>query len=130
MYNKLLVPIDEGKLSIEAVKESIGLAEDTEVELHGLYVQRGENNAGLEDTSRLNELEERAEKEDNLEFETATRKGDPVEEICNYAEDNDIDAIVMATHARTGLKSLLYGSVTHDTIRNSPCPVLVLPKSE
>lgn len=128
MYDRLLVPIDEGKLSIEAVKEAIGLAEDAETEIHGLYVSRDhqKQEEEAEKRSRLDELEERA-KDNSLEFETAIRSGSPREEICNYADEKDVDAIVMATHARTGLQALVYGSVTQDTIKNAPCPVLVLP---
>lgn len=131
MYDKLLVPIDEGELSIEAIREAIGLAKDADTEIHGLYVSREhhQNKEEANKVSRLDELEERAE-DNSLEFETAIRNGNPREEICRYADEKDMDAIVMATHARTGLQALVKGSVTQDTIKNAPCPVLVLSNSD
>jgi nucleotide-binding universal stress UspA family protein len=50
--------------------------------------------------------------------------GDPVSEIIQHAEAEDIDLIVMATHGRRGLSRLLMGSVTEQVVRCAPCPVL------
>ena len=52
--------------------------------------------------------------------------GDPAERIIEYAEANDVDVIVMATHGRTGLAHLLHGSVTEKVIRSGAVPVLVV----
>lgn len=48
-------------------------------------------------------------------------------EILTFAERNQIDLIVMATHGRMGIKHLLIGSVTERVVRESRCPVLVVP---
>ncbi len=63
---------------------------------------------------------------ENLEVMRVVRYGHPVEEICQYANKNGIDLIVMGTHGRSGLSKLMMGSVTERTLRISPCPVLVL----
>lgn len=44
--------------------------------------------------------------------------------IVEYAEQNDIDLICMATHGRTGLNHLLVGSTAERVVRHAPCPVL------
>jgi nucleotide-binding universal stress UspA family protein len=46
--------------------------------------------------------------------------------INEYAEDNDIDLIVMATHGRTGPKRLYFGSVAENIVRRAPCSVLIV----
>jgi universal stress protein A len=48
-------------------------------------------------------------------------------EIINYAKENKIDLIVMATHGRTGLSHLLIGSIAERVVRECPCPILTVP---
>ena len=50
----------------------------------------------------------------------------PAISIANYASKNNTDLIVINTHARTGLKRLILGSVTERVIPESPCSVLSL----
>ncbi len=51
-------------------------------------------------------------------------KGVPYEEITKFAEANKIDLVVLATHGRTGLDRLLFGSTAEQVVRYAPCPVL------
>lgn len=46
--------------------------------------------------------------------------------ITDYAEENEIDLIVMATHGRTGPKRLYFGSVAESIVRRAPCSVLIV----
>lgn len=46
--------------------------------------------------------------------------------ICQYAEKEGIDLIVLSTHGRTGLAHLLIGSVAERVVRHAPCPVLTV----
>ena len=50
--------------------------------------------------------------------------GNPYEEIVNYAEQNDMDMIVLGTRGHGLMKSLLIGSTTDRVVRRAPCPVL------
>lgn len=51
--------------------------------------------------------------------------GDPFWEICQEAEREHADLIVMGSHGRTGLSHVLLGSVAERVVRHAPCPVLV-----
>jgi nucleotide-binding universal stress UspA family protein len=46
--------------------------------------------------------------------------------ILDYAEDNDVDLIVIATHGRSGIERLLLGSVTERVVRRASVPVFVV----
>jgi nucleotide-binding universal stress UspA family protein len=59
-----------------------------------------------------------------VETKGVIRHGVPYEEIEDYAKENNIDLIVMATHGHSGLSHILLGSVAEKIIRHAPCPVL------
>lgn len=46
--------------------------------------------------------------------------------LCHYAEKEQIDLIVIATHGRSGLARMLIGSVAERVVRHAHCPVLTL----
>jgi nucleotide-binding universal stress UspA family protein len=48
------------------------------------------------------------------------------EQIVGFAEENDVDVIVMGTHGRTGVERLLIGSVAESVVRTAPCPVFTV----
>lgn len=53
--------------------------------------------------------------------------GNAAEEIVKVAEQELVDLIIIATHGRTGLNRLLFGSVAEKTVRLATCPVLTVP---
>ena len=56
-----------------------------------------------------------------------TRRGISVyQEIISFAEEKEIDLIVIGTHGRSGLSHLLLGSVAEKVVRYAPCPVLTI----
>ncbi len=54
----------------------------------------------------------------------------PAEEIVKLAQKEDVDAIILGTHGRTGLSRLLMGSVAESVVRNAPCPVVTIKLPE
>jgi nucleotide-binding universal stress UspA family protein len=56
----------------------------------------------------------------------ATRCGHAHKEIVQYANDENIDLIVIATHGRTGLTHLFMGSVAEKVVRFSAIPVFTV----
>jgi nucleotide-binding universal stress UspA family protein len=63
-----------------------------------------------------------------VEFETQVRAGSAAEGICDQAEKQRADLIVISTHGRTGLMHVLIGSVAEHIVRSARSPVLVIPK--
>lgn len=66
------------------------------------------------------------------DVDTAIVMGRPSSEIVEYAEDNDVDHVVLGSHGRRGLNRFLLGSVAEKVVRRAPCPVTVIrePRTE
>jgi nucleotide-binding universal stress UspA family protein len=56
----------------------------------------------------------------------AIRRGRPADEIIAGAQESGADLIAMATHGRTGLGRLLFGSVAEAVLRRAPVPVFMI----
>jgi nucleotide-binding universal stress UspA family protein len=54
------------------------------------------------------------------------RRGRAAEEILAAAGESGVDLIAMATHGRTGLGRLLFGSVAETVLRRAPVPVFMI----
>ena len=65
----------------------------------------------------------------DLETHAVIRSGNPHEIILEYADENDVDMIVMGSHGRTGVTRYLIGSVTEKIVRLSDVPVLTVPQA-
>ncbi len=52
--------------------------------------------------------------------------GYPSEEILRFAEEGEMDMIIMGTRGRTGLDRMLFGSVAEKVVKYSKCPVLTI----
>jgi nucleotide-binding universal stress UspA family protein len=57
---------------------------------------------------------------------TAVEVGSPVEQILQYADDKNIDLIVVGTQGHRGLSRLILGSVAEKLVRLAKCPVLTV----
>jgi nucleotide-binding universal stress UspA family protein len=63
---------------------------------------------------------------DGIPVKTVVRKGDGADEIVRRAEADGDDFIVIGTRGHSDAASLVIGSVSHEVIRRSPVPVLVV----
>jgi len=52
--------------------------------------------------------------------------GRPTKVIVEYADDHDIDQIVMGSHGRSGMSRILLGSVAEIVVRRASVPVTVV----
>ena len=63
---------------------------------------------------------------EGVEPKLEIRIGQPAQEILEVAHDEEVDAIFMATHGRTGLKHIVFGSVAERVVSRANCPVLTV----
>lgn len=52
--------------------------------------------------------------------------GSPARAIVQYAQDHDVDQVVVGSHGRDGVSRVLLGSVAETVVRRSPVPVTVV----
>ncbi len=57
---------------------------------------------------------------------TSLLEGEPYQELINYAEQNQMDMIVLGIHGHSFLEKFLVGSTTDRVISRSSCPVLAV----
>lgn len=63
---------------------------------------------------------------DETALRLEVRMGRPADEILRFAEEEDVDAILIATHGRTGLAHIMFGSVAEKVVRRAKCPVMTI----
>jgi len=143
---RILVPIDFSEHSKNALKYAIPYAVQFKARLDLLYVveptiypadfsfgQVGFPN--IEEELRKRGDEElnallRNEIKGRVPAQAAVRTGKPFYEIYEYARENNVDLIIIATHGHTGVEHIIFGSTVEKVVRKSPCPVLVVRNSE
>ncbi|HEV7350617.1 universal stress protein [Telluribacter sp.] len=144
----ILVPTDFSTNSQKALEIAAGLAVQANAELVLLNVGDNVTNTspiqefvtfdqnsrgGLTQNARDYMVELRRELMENpafvpLKIRAEFYKGSLVPIIENYAEQYNIDLIVMGTRGASGLEELLIGSNTEKVIRRACCPVLAVPQ--
>ncbi|ELZ24491.1 UspA domain-containing protein [Haloterrigena salina JCM 13891] len=147
MAQQLLVPVDGSPLSKRALEHALEEYEDASViALHILdptdpgYSSPTDVDVRNEPPHGSDEWYERASEEEEKIFDDArelasehggtldtdTAIGEPAREIVDYAEENEIDHVVMGSHGRRGETRLLLGSVADMVVRRSPVSVTVI----
>jgi nucleotide-binding universal stress UspA family protein len=143
---RILVPIDFSEHSKNALKYAIPFAEQFHASIDLIYVveptiypadfsfgQIGFPNVEEELRSRgSNELENLIRKQiaKRVPAGKAVRTGKPFYEINQYAEEREIDLIIIATHGHSGVEHMLFGSTAEKVVRKAACPVLVVRTGE
>ena len=147
MYDHILIPTDGSDTANVAVDHAVDLAAKYGAQLHALYVvdiDAVNFGLGTEQVDRIRqgnfgemtELQEKADAamdavtsaaaERDVDVHEEVRVGAPHEVIAGYADNNDIDVVVMGSHGRAGVRRALLGSVTERVLRSTHVPVLVV----
>jgi len=148
---RILYPTDFSERSVVAIPLALDLAGLYGAELHCLHVVDVPGEFILEDSYMLpltteyrpdyDEVKKAAEAHLNQfiaqhmpDVQDSVKKaviiGKPFAEIIHYARDRDIDLIVLGTHGRSALGSMLLGSVAEKVVRKAPCAVLTVRHPE
>ena len=62
----------------------------------------------------------------DIEFEVETAYGEPAKQIVEFAEENDVEQILIGNHGRSGVSRVLLGSVAEKVVRRASMPVTVV----
>src|SRR5262245_32907587 len=121
---RILVATDFSVFSSASVSRACDLAMSFGAQLHLLHVVAGAPAIGSSDpeSDRLLHARQRLGQQVpphmlvELNVEQAAVVGTPHREICRYAQEQNIDLIVMGTHGRTGMAHLTIGSVAEKVL--------------
>lgn len=144
MYKKILVPLDGSKRAEAVLPHVEELAYHTKSQVVFLQVVEhqyvytdpfGYNYLGVHETSydaQLKEAEtylgglEGEFKEKNIVTKTVVEVGSIAHTIIRIAEQEEVDLIAMASHGRTGLAHVFYGSVAASVLHLVDRPLLLV----
>lgn len=138
---KILCPTDFSEHSAIALEYAMNLAKSLDSELHILSVfqvpKSSTSFVSMEDVIRRNHEEDMQKlisglgalvDNDNLPV-TRVAKGDTVSTTLRYADQKQIDLIVMGTQGGNSLRTILFGSTTKKLAGKSPIPILAIPET-
>jgi nucleotide-binding universal stress UspA family protein len=138
-FRNIVIATDGSENTLKAVEFGIKFAKFSRATVYALHVvdtsSLSQNwtvgwetiyeilqNEGRRATSKVKEHGETS----GVDVKEVLLEGHPSSEIIDFAENNDIDLIVMGTLGKTGLDRFLLGSVAEKVVRNSKVPVLVV----
>ncbi len=145
MFKKILVPTDFSSSAAYAFEYALKFNENFQARLFLVHVLQDftdfsefnlspsilpqlyaefEENA----TNKLEEMARRA----SVDFvcDTALFHGIPFHEINNYADQEDMDLIILGSHGRTGIQHLIFGGTAEKIVKRAHCPVLIIKHPE
>jgi nucleotide-binding universal stress UspA family protein len=142
MYDRIPIPIDGSKAAKNAIPYALDAAKTYDAALYTVSVV--DTNHADDDEKReamykefekeskavVEEVIERAEREEIRTTAGTIVEGKPHRAILHYADERDIDLIVMGTHGRGGIRYPLRRSVTEKVVRRANVPVLTIRLGE
>jgi nucleotide-binding universal stress UspA family protein len=147
MYKKIMVPLDGSKLAecvfphLETIVKGCKAAEVIIVEaVEPLSVPYGREVAHFTSLEQVKAFEthQKVEAEKYLKETVARLKktgvnakaavvfGKASEALSDYANKNDVDLVIIATHGRSGVSRWVWGSVADRLVRSVSAPVLIV----
>jgi len=141
MPDNVLVAFDGSPLSERAVTYAIETFSDVpitliyvinpidsviDVEAGGLPVASDWYENAKEEATSIHATATDLAAERGTELDTVTEVGEPARTILEYADDHDVDQIVMGSHGRSGIDRTLLGSVAETVTRRARIPVTII----
>ncbi|MBN1135318.1 MAG: universal stress protein [Anaerolineae bacterium] len=147
MKTRILVPLDGSPLAEQALPCAVTLARGMGAELvllRAVWILPDILEILDESTVELNAVVDELEAEANsylgaladqlreagLSAYSVVRRGPAAEAILDYAEQMNIDQIVMATHGYSGIKRWTHGSVAERVLQTARTPLFLVRASE
>jgi nucleotide-binding universal stress UspA family protein len=138
---KILVPVDGSALALEAVRHALTLVKEglradlvlanvqAPASFYEIVVVRDPeliHDASAGAGAHLLEPAQALCRAAGVAYECEVVSGDPVQALCDLAEQYACAAIVVGAHGKGALASALLGSVSHALSHASPVPVTIV----
>jgi nucleotide-binding universal stress UspA family protein len=144
MYKRIMVPLDGSQIAecviphIEAIVgksaarvELITVVEPLDIPTRGQIaisddeIKQIDNEGKNEATKYLKQVSSRLTRA-GIHADTEILSGKPAERLISHAVNNGVDLIIMATHGRSGISKIIWGSVAEKILRATDIPVLLV----
>lgn len=140
IFKKIMVATDGSVCSRLAANKGIELARLSRGTVYAVYVvstnyfssmavdfdwERMHQTLKKEGLQAVDFVKEAGERK-GVNVESVLFEGHPANELTRYAEENEMDIIVMGTLGRTGIDWLLLGSVAENVVHHSKVSVMVI----
>jgi len=103
--------------------------EDVEMARHPIYKDQEIASLKAEAEASLVRAEKRL-RDKGIQVEVEILFGRPAEEIIRYAEEKDLDLVVMSTHGENGIGPWAIGSTAEKVLQGARTPVLLIRPAE
>jgi nucleotide-binding universal stress UspA family protein len=141
---KILLPTDFSETANNALRQAIFMARLAKAELKLLYVIEPEMNFSgtlpipqseayydrlkKNLSNKLKKIASEIHEETAVDVTYETRFDGVATQICDVADDEDFDLIMMGTHGISGISELLAGSNASKVVMQANCPVITIQK--
>ena len=125
MTRRVLVALDGSERAREALGYALSEFEDAEIVALPGHSEEWYRSAKADAEALLADAQERADAA-GVPLRTRIEHGRPVSCIVGYAEEQDVDHVVVGSHSRSGVSRILLGSVAEGVVRRSPVAVTVV----
>ena len=146
MYKHIMVPLDGSELAecvlghVVAVAKGCAVPKVTLIRVVTpitIYGTEFEGSIGLPELQKVEQenvvsarkyMDKQAAllKEKGIDAHTEVFFGNVLESLTEYAEKNQVDLIIIATHGRSGISRWVWGSVADRILRSAKVPVLMV----
>jgi len=144
MYKKIMVPLDGSqvaecviphietiagksatKVELVTVVEPLDIPTRGQIAISDDEIKQIDDEGKNEATKYLNQVSSRLIQA-GINASTVILSGKPAESLVRYAVNNNVDLIIMATHGRSGISKIFWGSVAEKILRATDIPVLLI----
>ena len=136
MYKHILVPVDGSDNSLRAMKDAIKVA-SAESQIEILHVSPTGHIASeilkagtLDEYNEQNRQnfarEEAAVKSSGIAYKVTIEYGEAGKTIAKYANDNNVDLVVIGCRGLTALQEMVFGSVSTYVMKHVHCSCLLV----
>lgn len=137
VFKRILLAVDGSEHSIRSANYAIELAEKFNGVINVVYVVDGNkaksdvlhatDKFALEKmrNDKLKAVKELLNKTD-IQYEIKILHGEAGPTLVNYANNNEIDGVVLGSRGLNNLQTFILGSVSHKVAKRVECPVLIV----
>ena len=137
----IVAAVDNSEYAPQIAKEGENLARAFGEDLHVVHILSQSRAIDLERTNikesgkpigsdRIEvaaaEIAEEAAEDLSIDFESVGIRGDPIDEITHYSDQQDARYVVLGGRKRSPLGKAFFGSVSQSVLLNSGCPVVTV----